>query len=230
MVMKITPEHREKINAALRRPDVKPRLSAAHRGHVHPPDACERIRLGKLGDKNPAKRPEVRQKIKERLNDPEVKERRSLAIKEAMAKPEVRAKFTGDNNPMRRNADVRDKSRERSIIGSNDIWYGGVKYPYDKPGAYCEKWTPEFRERIRSFWGYKSPLSKEVVSTRGGHKLDCHHVYYQKKACCYWDEDNQGYFIIIDKKKHYIRGDPNKFVPLTRKEHTATLKNKISWM
>lgn len=61
------------------------------------------------------------------------------------------------------------------------IWYGSVKY-YDYIGPqYCEKWTPELRERVRAFFGYKCV---ECGEPQNGKKLDVHHVYYNKKACC----------------------------------------------
>jgi hypothetical protein len=118
----------------------------------------------------------------------------------------------------------------RLILLRNDIWYGGVKYPEDKRKIYCEKWTPELRERIRAYWGYKSPLSEKTADDNMGRALDCHHVYFQKKACCQWDEDTQGYYAWVDRKKYYIRGDPNKFVPLTCEEHSMMKFNKLYWI
>lgn len=117
---------------------------------------------------------------------------------------------------------------EARIVKFNDLWYGGVVYP--EPPQYCEKWTQDLRDRIRAYWGYKSAISGKTKVDNQNHELSCHHIYYQKKACCTWDGDAQGYFAIIEGKRHYIKGDPNKFVPLTKTEHAQTNYNKLSWV
>jgi len=140
-------------------------------------------------------------------------------------------RMKGNSNPMHRtNIKNPELHRESLILSLNDIWYGGVKYPQDKRSVYCEKWTPDLRERIRAFWNYQSPISGKTSIENKGMALDCHHVYYQKKACCHWDEDARGYYAIVDGEKYYIKGDPNKFVPLTRDEHSRTKTNKLQWI
>ena len=114
------------------------------------------------------------------------------------------------------------------VLSFNDIWYGGVQN--DNKPYYCEKWNRDLRNRIRAYWGYKSALSGKTKTDNLDHDLSCHHIYYQKKACCVWDEDMQGYYAMIDGKKYYIKGDPNKFVPLTKSEHAKINKNKLAWI
>jgi len=81
-------------------------------------------------------------------------------------------------------------------------------------------------------------MSGKTKEENKGKALSCHHIYYQTKACCEWDEDVGGYYAWINigtKKKpevykHYIKGSPNKFIPLTISEHSATNYNKPFWI
>ncbi len=120
------------------------------------------------------------------------------------------------------------------------FWYGNVRYnDYKNTGnKYCFLWNEDLKERIRAYWGYASVLSGKTKDDNNGKELSCHHVYYQKQACCKWDSDMGKYYAIIDLGsnrhpcyyKHYITGDPNKFVPLTREEHMATNFNRLDWI
>jgi len=64
-----------------------------------------------------------------------------------------------------------------SMLGG--FWYGNVRY-YDGP-QYCEKWTPELRQRVRAFFGYRCV---ECGAPQGKRLLHVHHVWYNKKTCC----------------------------------------------
>lgn len=109
------------------------------------------------------------------------------------------------------------------------FWYGNVRYGKK---IYCELWDENLRMRIREYWGNKSVISKVTKEENGKRKqqLTCHHVYYQEKACCVWDEDVEGYYAMIDGEKHYIDGDPNKFVTLTASENGKVNTNKLEWI
>jgi hypothetical protein len=125
------------------------------------------------------------------------------------------------------------KNKEGKIGG---FWYGAVQY-YEKP-KYCELWNRDLWNRIDAFWDYKSTLSELTKEDNGNRALSRHHVYWQPKACCEWDEDKQGYFAWINIGtnwkpnwfKHYVNGDPNKFVLLTSKEHGMISKDKLKWI
>ena len=124
------------------------------------------------------------------------------------------------------------------------FWYGNVRYPEmnsnkrETRRRYCELWTEDLKERVRAYWGYQSPLSGETAEDNGGRNLSVHHIYYQEKACCVWDEDANGYYAMInvgtwrepDFYKYYILGDPNKFIPLTLREHAETNYNRLGWI
>jgi predicted RNA-binding Zn-ribbon protein involved in translation (DUF1610 family) len=116
------------------------------------------------------------------------------------------------------------------------FWYGHrTLHPENRQKQYCEKWCKDLWVRIDAAWDYKSAISGKTRfdNYRKAH-LDRHHVYWQEKACCVWDGDAQGYYAMINlgtkakpnMYKHYIKGDPNKFVLLTHSEHQKIRGNK----
>lgn len=54
-------------------------------------------------------------------------------------------------------------------------------FQHQKP--YCELWTPEFRERVRVFFGRRC-VECQMTEEENGRKLDVHHVNYDKQTCC----------------------------------------------
>ena len=111
------------------------------------------------------------------------------------------------------------------------FWYGHAslrRWNNEPRKYYCELWNNDLRNRIDAAWDFKSAISGKTRFENYKHEKLCkHHIYWQEKACCYWDEDINGYYAWINNGmsvtpewiKYYIKGDPNKFVPLTRKEH-----------
>jgi len=99
----------------------------------------------------------------------------------------------------------------------NPAWVGGNRK------GYCpDKWTTEFRRRIRMFFGN---VCVECEEPQNGTLLHAHHVYYDKKACCGVSDDGRYYsnLGIKDNPKTFeIVGDPNKFVPLCVACHAKT--------
>jgi hypothetical protein len=168
-------------------------------------------------------RPEVKQRksdsAKRRFNDPEERKRTSNCIKISYEDP---------------------YNRERHLIGANGqgFWYGHpILHPENNQKTYCELWNKSLWVRIDAAWDYKSAISgKTRWENYNNHQLSRHHVYWQEKACCVWDEDAQGYYANINTGtkakpnivKHYIKGDPNKFVLLTQGEHGMVKGNKKS--
>ena len=86
---------------------------------------------------------------------------------------------------------------ERTVqIGpKNGNWSGGASYK-----DYCEKFNPNFKERVRIFFGHVCMLCGESQGT--GEKLHVHHVHYKKDSCC--------------------SDAPRLFVPLCRSCHSKT--------
>ena len=134
----------------------------------------------------------------------------------------------------RSNSPIWRLNHMEGLVGG--FWYGNVRYPRD--GDYCGLWCKDLWDRIDAAQNYQSILSGKTRYDNDDHALDRHHVYWQKKACCEWDEDVQGYFCWVDvrtkknpnKVKYYIRGDPNKFVLLTKEEHLMVRKDKLKWI
>jgi len=97
-------------------------------------------------------------------------------------------------------------------LDKNPNWRGGTSFE-----PYCNKFNKEFKERVRSFWGYKCGIcgkpERENKNRRGGDggKLDVHHVTYEKDACC------------NNKTKQY-------FIPLCVSCHSKTNHNQEYWM
>ena len=113
----------------------------------------------------------------------------------------------------------------KNLSGENNTnWTGG-------PKDYCEKWTLEFRRRIRAFFDYKCA---ECGTPQNEKLLHCHHVYYDKKACCSVNEDGKYFSNLGIKGNPYsfeIIGDPNKFIALCDNCHKSTSgkKNREFW-
>jgi len=57
-------------------------------------------------------------------------------------------------------------------------WKGGISYE-----PYCPKFTNEFKERVRAFFGYQCQMCGHVWQ-EGERKLAVHHVNFRKDSCC----------------------------------------------
>ena len=140
---------------------------------------------------------------------------------------------------------------ENHLIGitGEGIWYGNKSLIRCNNGYfrkyYCALWNPNLWDRIDAAYDYKSIFSgKTRLENYKQEHLSRHHLYWQEKACCEWDEDVNGYYAWINNGskrnpewiKYYIKGDPNKFVLLTREEHgiirgkMGTEKDKIYYI
>jgi rRNA maturation protein Nop10 len=204
--------HSELQKISLNRPEVKQHMSDGqkkYRENMTPEDKQKVSDVQKIA----MNRPEVKQRNSDAQkiaqNRPEVKHRRSEALKIAFARPEVKQKMSVS----RKKHFETPNNYERILIHNSrqGFWYG---HPILSAISEVTRWeTPSKRQLSR------------------------HHVYWQEKACCVWDEDAQGYYAMIDLNhnknnpnwyKHYIKGDPNKFVLLTAKEHGEVKGSKKS--
>jgi hypothetical protein len=208
------------------------------KGQRHKPETIEKMKAhsqkGKLW-------PEDRKQKARGPKPPGFGLKVSLAVK-GKKKPKLSVAMKGAGN---HNYGKPPSYKTRLVLcefGIGGIWYGNVRYPEGK--IYCEKWRSDLWRRIDAAQGYQSILSGKTKLENNGHALSRHHVYWQEKACCVWDEDAQGYYAMINLGtaikpnwyKHYIKGDPNKFVLLTSKEH-GMIKgskklgtNKLTWI
>jgi len=94
---------------------------------------------------------------------------------------------------------VLDESRKKisaNRIGkyggrNNPRWLGGVSY-----FPYCEKFTREFKERVRAFFDYKCINCGEPQLVEKHH---VHHVNFNKQACC---DGSKPLFVILCRSCH----------------------------
>jgi len=83
-------------------------------------------------------------------------------------------------------------------------WKGGISF-----GPYCHRFNEEFKERVRSFWGYLCGYCGKSQS-ENKRKLHVHHVDYKKDSCC-------------------NEGSPRRFIPLCNSCHSRSNWNKEKW-
>ena len=124
-----------------------------------------------------------------------------------------------------------DEQRIHQSMGHQGITDRTAWSGYATEQRYCDKWTTEFKERIRSFWKYTCGLSSKPE--HDDLKLDCHHVYWKKSSCCIIEDESNKYHLIGDNK-YYYNGNPDKFIPLTEFMHKTVTgnkeKSKIMWV
>jgi hypothetical protein len=89
----------------------------------------------------------------------------------------------------------------KNMGDKNPQWRGGISFE-----PYCQKFTKEFKERVREFFGRKCV---ECGTPETGEKLSVHHVTYDKKVCC--------------------NNTKPMFVCLCRTCHTKTNRNREYW-
>jgi hypothetical protein len=143
------------------------------------------------------------ERAKECNNRPEVKNRRSEVAKKRFEDPKEREIISEKlkNRVFTQEHKNNLSSSERGE--KNHEWKGGISFE-----PYCVKFTREFKERVRAFFGHtcaECGISEEA----NGKKLPVHHVTYNKKVCC--------------------DGTVPLFVPLCNTCHSKTNHNRIFW-
>ena len=154
----------------------------------------------KFFEKNPEALKKMSDVTKKYFEDPEARKKNSERMKkhfkenpEAGRKHSERMKKFFEENPeagrkhserMKKHFEDDPEARKKlsdihKKIYEDLQWYGSVKY-YDG-SQYCEKWTPELRERVRAYFGY---VCVECGTPQTDKKLAVHHVHYNKKLCC----------------------------------------------
>ena len=101
----------------------------------------------------------------------------------------------------------------RKISESNKGKHCGMESPFWKGGIsfepYCPKFTKEFKERVRAFFGYKCQMCGHTWNLTDKRMLSVHHVNFDKQTCC-----NESIPL---------------FVPLCDKCHVKTNTNREFW-
>ncbi len=92
--------------------------------------------------------------------------------------PEAIQKIKDANIGIPRSLETRKNISLGHMGPKNHNWRGGISKQ-----LYCEKWTPELRNRIRAFFNYECILCGKSQEENKC-LLSCHHVEYDKNACC----------------------------------------------
>lgn len=178
-----------------------------------------------------------KQAMEKRGNDPKWREENKKRLHILMSSPEWEKIKINNIEKCLQNP----KWYECQIIKftGQGFWYGNPMLYRER--KYCELWNRDLWDRIDAAYDYRSILSGRTrFENYKQEHLSRHHLYWQEKACCIWDEDANGYYAWINNNginvKYYIKGDPNKFVLLTRDEHGKVRgskksgKDKIWWI
>jgi hypothetical protein len=76
---------------------------------------------------------------------------------------------------------------------TSHMWRGGISYE-----PYCEKFSDEFKERVREFWN-RHCVECGIPEEESGKRHSVHHVNFNKKACC---DDSKPLFVILCHSCH----------------------------
>ena len=166
-------------------------------GYRHSEAAIEKMRAAKLGDQNPAKRPEVREKIskaaKEIWEDSDYQEKQHTShmgnvaynkgiVGVVKASEETRKKMRAAHrgkvcpwNSYPHPDEHREKNRIAHIGKNNANWRGGSSFE-----SYPESWKEHLREAIRQRDGCICRVCNSEQEQLGK-KLDVHHIDYNKE-------------------------------------------------
>jgi len=90
--------------------------------------------------------------------------------------PETKAKISIIHKGKKLTDEHKQKLRDIFSGDKNPSWKGGVSFE-----PYCIKFTQEFKERVRAYFGY---CCVECGKSQGGRKLHIHHVNFDKQTCC----------------------------------------------
>ena len=143
--------------------------------------------------------------------DEETRRKMSEAHKGKTHSEETRRKMSEARKGKTLSEETRRKQSD-SQKGEKNCMYGkrGERSPRWKGGIsfepYCPKFNREFKERVRSFFGYRCA---ECGAPQNGKKLAVHHVNFNKMSCC--------------------DGTPPLFVPLCPSCHGHTQKDRDYW-
>jgi len=99
-----------------------------------------------------------------------------------------------NNNTSCCSEECRRKLTSQIYRGENHhAWRGGISFE-----PYCPKFTEEFKERVREFWGRKCGICGDSEEANGK-RLSVHHVNYDKMVCC---NTTSPLFIPVDMACH----------------------------
>ena len=153
----------------------KRKIGLSHKGKRHTPETREKISLARIG-RGVGMSEETKLKI-------------SIACKGKKISEETRKKMSaakkGKSHPNFGKTHSIETKNKMSLAGKgkhsgekSSNWKGGISFE-----PYCPKFTNEFKERVRAFFGFTCQKCGHVWQL-GEKKLAVHHVNYRKDACC----------------------------------------------
>jgi hypothetical protein len=129
-------------------------------------------RKGRIITEETRRKLSISNSVKRKPRPKETREKLSIALK-------------GRPSPHRgiSHSDISRKHMSEAHIGKqcgelHPNWQGGISFE-----PYCQKFTDEFKERVRAFFGYQCQECGYVWQPNEK-KLAVHHVNYKKDACC----------------------------------------------
>ena len=163
-----------------------------------------RIKIG-LANKGHGTSEETRRKIGDAHRGKEISEetrkKSSIANKGKIITEETRRKISETQKSRVITCQERDRMRAAQSGPNGSNWKGGISFE-----PYCPKFTKEFRERVRAFFGH---VCVGCGIPQNGERLHIHHVNFNKEACC--------------------DSSIPLFVPLCRSCHGKSQHNRIFW-
>ena len=192
------PTHRKKISEALKgkikSKDTIKKLSDAAKGKKHSSETLQKM---SESSKKRWEKPEERMKIsvgnKGKIISEEQRKKLSIANKGKTMSEEQRKLLSKINTGKHLSEETKRKlsayhtgkspsetTRKKlsdAIRGDKCyLWKGGISFE-----PYCVKFSREFKERVRAFFGY---CCVECGVPQNGRKLHVHHVNFNKMSCC----------------------------------------------
>lgn len=134
-----------------------------------------KISISKMGERNPMKRPEVRAKHKEAVTRPEHKAR-MCGDNNPAKRSEVRAKIS-KNNPMNR-PEARAKVSASKMGENHPNWQGGKSFE-----PYCSAFNIQLKESVRNRDNRTCVLCGKS-EIQNGQRLCVHHIDADKTQGC----------------------------------------------
>ena len=191
----------------------KQKMSAAKKGKPFSEKHRNNLSLAHTGRKGRMQSEETKRKLSEAQKGerspcygkklPEsTRLKMSISQKGKTRSEETRKKMGAAKKGKPQTPEQKRKNGEAHKGEKSSCWKGGISYL-----PYCPKFTREFKERVRAFFGYRCV---ECGVPQNGNKLHVHHVNFRKDACCAEDA------IPL-------------FVPLCISCHPKTNHNRIFW-
>ena len=163
------------------------------KGFKHNEETKQRMRLAKIGDKNPAKRPEVREKLSKSLK--KFNEENPNFIKNVFSNPELRQKISSNSTKQ-----WKDEEKRKRILDGLRKAHQDPKFKEKLSKHALKNWSnPEVRKRmlesISKVWS--NPENRKRLSESVIKRMQIHSNFIQEQAKIL---ESQGFKVLISDK------------------------------